>query len=57
MEAQYKQFAKTGGKYLLQQIERKNQEAKYQIDRELLVAALFYQDFIKQFIETEDRRT
>lgn len=57
MEAQYKQFAKTGGKYLLQQIERKNQEAKYQIDRELLVAALFYEDFIKQFIETEDRRT
>ena len=56
MEAQYRQFEKNGGKFILQQIARKT-EKKYEIDRELLVAALFYQDFIKQFIETQDKRT
>ncbi len=54
MEAQYKQFEKNGGKFILQQIARKNQDQKYQIKREMLVAALFYQDFIRQFIETQD---
>lgn len=57
MEAQYRQFAKDGGKFILQQIARKNEEKKYEIDRELLVAALFYQEFIKQFIESQDKRT
>src|SRR5574344_1203262 len=57
MEAQYRQFAKNGGKYILQQIASKNQEAKYQIDRQMFVAALFYQEFIKQFIETQEKRT
>ncbi|HMS91422.1 MAG TPA: DNA primase, partial [Candidatus Absconditabacterales bacterium] len=56
MEAQYKQFAKSGGKFILQQIARKTEEKKYEIDRGLLVAALFYQDFIKQFIENKDKR-
>ncbi len=56
MEAQYKQFEKNGGKFILQQIARKNQEQKYQIKREMLIAALFYQDFIRQFIETQDIR-
>ncbi|MEI8008321.1 MAG: hypothetical protein WCI00_02525 [bacterium] len=55
MEAQYKQFAKSGGKFILQQIARKTEEKKYEIDRELLVAALFYQEFIKQFIESQDK--
>ena len=54
-EAQYKQFAKSGGKFILQQIARKTEEKKYEIDRELLVAALFYQEFIKQFIESQDK--
>lgn len=56
MEAQYKQFEKNWGKFILQQIARKT-EKKYEIDRELLVSALFYQDFIKQFIETQDKWT
>lgn len=56
MEAQYKQFAKSWGKFILQQIARKTEEKKYEIDRGLLVAALFYQDFIKQFIENKDKR-
>ncbi len=54
MEAQYKQFEKNGGKFILQQIARKSQEQQYQIKREMLVAALFHQDFIRQFIETQD---
>jgi len=57
MEAQYRQFAKNGGKFILQQIARKNEEKKYEIDRELFLAALFYQDFIRQFIEIQDKRT
>ena len=57
MEAQYKQFAKSGGKFILQQIARKTEEKKYEIDRELRVAALFYQEFIKQFIESQDKWT
>lgn len=56
MDAQFRQFKKTGGKFIIQQMERKNQEKKYEIDRELLVAALWYQEFIKQFVETQDRR-
>lgn len=56
MRAQYVHFAKNDGKFILQQKTKKN-EKKYEIDRELLVAALFYQDFIKQFIENQDKRT
>jgi len=56
MRVQYVQFAKNEGKYILQQHSRKK-EAKYEIDRELLVAALFHQEFIKQFIETQEKRT
>jgi hypothetical protein len=56
MRAQYVQFAKNEGKFILQQKTRKV-EKKYEIDRELLVAALFYQEFIKQFIENQDNRT
>jgi DNA primase len=55
MRVQYVQFAKNEGKYILQQASRKK-EQKYQIDRELLVAALLYQEFIKQFIESQDKR-
>jgi len=55
MRAQYVQFAKNEGKFILQQTARKT-EKKYEIDRELLVAALFYQEFIKQFIESQDKR-
>ncbi|MEI7918978.1 MAG: hypothetical protein WCH65_01890 [bacterium] len=57
LEAQYRQFAKNGGKFILQQIAKKSQEKKYQIDREMLMAALFYQDFIKQFIEIQEKWT
>ncbi|MEI6673411.1 MAG: DNA primase [bacterium] len=56
MRAQYIQFAKNEGKFILQQTTKKT-EKKYEIDRELLVAALFYQDFIKQFIESQDKWT
>lgn len=56
MRAQYVQFAKSEGRFILQQATRKT-EKKYQIDREMLVAALFHQDFIRQFIETQDKRT
>jgi len=54
MRAQYVQFAKNEGKFILQQTTKKT-EKKYEIDRELLVAALFYQEFIKQFIESQDK--
>jgi len=54
MRAQYVQFAKNEGKFILQQNTKKT-EKKYEIDRELLVAALFYQEFIKQFIESQDK--
>ena len=37
-------------------MERKNQEKKYEIDRKFFIAALFYKDFIKQFIENQDKR-
>ena len=57
MEAQFNQFKRDGGKFILQQIARKSEEKKYEIDRELLVAALFYQEFIKQFIENQDKRS
>jgi len=55
MRAQYVQFAKNDGRFILQQTSKKT-EKKYEIDRELLVAALFYQDFIRQFIESQDKR-
>ena len=55
MCTQYVQFAKNEGKYILQQNSRKK-EQKYEIDRKMLVAALFYQEFIKQFIEMQDKR-
>lgn len=55
MRAQYVHFAKNEGKFVLQQKTRKT-EKKYEIDRELLVAGLLYQDFIKQFIENQDKR-
>lgn len=54
MRAQYVQFAKNEGKFILQQTTKKT-EKKYEIDRELLVTALFYQEFIKQFIESQDK--
>ena len=56
MRAQYIQFEKNEVKFILQQTTKKP-EKKYEIDREMLVAALFYQDFIKQFIESQDKWT
>lgn len=56
MEAQFHQFIKNGGKFILQQISRKT-EQKFQIDRKLLIASLFYQDFIEQFVETQEKRS
>lgn len=56
MRVQYIQFAKNEGKYILQQATRRK-EIKYEIDREVLVSALFYQDFINQYRETQDKRT
>ena len=56
MRAQYVQFAKNEGKFILQQTAKKT-EKRYEIDRELLVAALIYQEFIRQFIESQDKRT
>lgn len=55
MRTQYVQFAKNEGRFILQQNSKKK-EPKYEIQREMLIASLFYQDFIKQFIETQDRR-
>ncbi len=55
MRVQYVQYAKNEGKFILQQANRKK-ENPYQIDRELLIAALFYQEFIRQFIESQERR-
>ena len=55
MRAQYVQFAKNDGKFILQQNSKKT-EKKYEIDRETLVAALFYQEFIRQFMESQDKR-
>ena len=56
LSAQYIQYAKKEGKFILQQRNRVK-ESWYQIDREILVAALFYQEFIKQFIENQDHWT
>lgn len=57
MEAQYIQFSKKEGKFVLQQKAR-NTEKKYQIeqDKEAIVSALFYEDYIKQHIENEEIR-
>jgi len=54
MRAQYVQFAKNEGKFILQQ-NTKKKEQKYEIDREMLVSALWYQDFFKQFIEVQEK--
>lgn len=57
MRAQYVQYAKNEGKYTLQQKQRqKSTEPKYEIDREMLVTALFYEDYIKQYQENENIR-
>ena len=56
MRVQYVQYAKNEGKYILQQNARKK-EVKYEIDRNMLVAALFYQEFIKQYIEMQEKWT
>ena len=56
MRVQYVQYAKNEGKFILQQNARKK-EAKYEIDRNMLVAALFYQEFIKQYIEIQEKWT
>ena len=57
MEAQYIQFSKKEGRFVLQQKAR-NTEKKYQIeqDKEAIVSALFYEDYIKQHIENEEMR-
>lgn len=56
MRTQYVQFAKNEGRFILQQNSRKK-EPSYEIHREMLISALFYQDFIQQFIETKDTRS
>ena len=57
MEAQYVQFSKKEGKFVLQQ-QARNKEKKYQIEqnKETIVSALFYQDYIKQHIENKEIR-
>jgi hypothetical protein len=57
METQYIQFSKKEGRFVLQQKAR-NTEKKYKIeqDKETIVSALFYQDYIKQHIETKEIR-
>lgn len=57
MRAQYVQYAKNEGRYTLQQKQRqKSTEPKYEIDREMLVTALFYENYIKQYQENENIR-
>lgn len=51
---QFKQFVKNEWKFLTRQI--KKVETKFEMDREILSASLFYQDYINQFIETSDLR-
>lgn len=51
MYQQYKKFSTDEGRY---SAPRKKVEAKYQMDRTLLSAALFYENFIDQFIEDRE---
>jgi len=55
LRTQYIKYAKNEGKFVLQQKSRQK-EPKYEIQREMLVAALFYQEFIHQYIDTQDKR-
>lgn len=48
---QYRKFSTDEGRY---SAPRKKVEASYQIDRSMLAAALFYDNFIDQFIENRD---
>lgn len=58
MEAQYIQFSKKEGKFILQQ-QARNKEKTYQIEqeKETIMAALFYQDYIHQHIENTKLRS
>ena len=51
---QYRKFSTDEGRY---SAPRKKVEDKYQIDRSMLAAALFYDNFIDQFIENWELRT
>ncbi len=55
MVSQYKQYAKNEGRFTLQQ-KNKTQETKYEIQREQLLAALFYDRCIEQYQENKDKR-
>jgi DNA primase len=50
---QYKKFSRDEGRFTQP---RKKTETAYQIDRSLLSAALFYENFIDQFIENQQMR-
>lgn len=55
LESQYTNYAKTDGKFFIKNRENK-QEEKYQTPRDYLYYALFYDNFIADYIKTEALR-
>lgn len=54
VEEQYKKFRRDEGRFSVQKVK---QEPTFQLDRWLLSVALFYDNFIDQFIEDQELRT
>jgi len=57
METQYIQFSKKEGRFITQQKARNNQQQyKIEQDKEHIISALFFEDYIKQHIENTEKR-
>ena len=58
METQYVQFSKKEGRFITQQKARNTQQQyKIEQDKEHIIAALFFENYIQQYIETQEKRT
>ncbi len=54
LNAQFKKFKKTDGAFEVKNKLKKNEDMIYQLDREIIFAALFYQKFVYKYIQDDE---
>ena len=54
LNAQFKKFKKTDGAFEVKNKLKKNEDTIYQLDREIIFAALFYQNFVYKYIQDDE---
>ncbi|MFZ2150819.1 MAG: DNA primase [Candidatus Absconditicoccaceae bacterium] len=55
LNAQFKKFKKTEGSFELKQKLKKNENEIYKLDREIIFASLFYQNFVYKYIQDDEK--